>query len=295
MNQALVLSDTWRDEAMLFLARLGVTQSCFFACPIPEILFFEAENFRRELYHHLMRSKADSAMVVLPKSWATVEKMKDWPVAVYREEERSIVCAVIFADTWRQVEEVLRKFLNEKDQALPNSHLTCQYQPPYTNSLKLWMDAGGEEFHPGDFYHSEILSAISQMTGNWVYWGHGEGRRLRGYGHIETSDLLEYLPKSPLNATLWFTCSTLDETIPDNIALSWYLSGATTCLFASPKKVKTEENQRLSEAWLRIAKADQTATIASILLALSEDPSFKNKDVLGDYFLLGNPWVKAAV
>ena len=187
------------------------------------------------------------------------------------------------------------EFINDKTEVAPKTHLTCQYQPPYTAMLDLWSKAGAKEYHPGDYYKSEILTAISNMTGNWVYWGHGEANLLRGYGHLEKDELLAHVPPKPLNATLWFTCSTLDKHERENIALSWYRSGATKCLMASPNKINTQANQQLSEAWLSAVKSQPLACISEVVLKLIQEESEEITEVLSNYYLLGNPWVPAGL
>jgi hypothetical protein len=295
VNKAIVLPESWTEQAEFFIARLNKFQPCFFTIPTPSSAFLDSDHFLTNLYLLLDHFEAKSSLIVLPKSWAKVEKMKDWPALVCNEKNHPVVNSIFFADEWQEVEIMLKEFLDEKIDLNPKTHLTCQYQPPYTTMLKLWADAGAEEYHPGDYFKSEILVAISKMTGNWVYWGHGEGNLLRGYGHLKKSELLLHIPEKPLNATIWFTCSTLDNNVNDNIALSWYLNGATKCLLASPYNVKTEANKMLSEAWLTIAKSRKKNSIASIILKLLDEDSIELKESLANYYLLGNPWVIAGV
>ncbi|TXE04414.1 hypothetical protein [Algoriphagus aquimarinus] len=291
MNKAIVIPESWSIPAGFFIARLNKIQPRFFTISIPDAIYLDPEALLYKLYAALDYHAANSALVVLPHSWAQVNKIQDWPPIVCNEIFRPVINSIFFADDWEELKVELMGFLEDKINSTPKTHLTCQYQAPYTTMLKLWADAGAEDYHPGDFYKSEILTAISHMTGNWVYWGHGEANLLRGYGHLEKEDLLAHTPDKPLNATLWFTCSTLDHHKDENIALSWYRSGATKCLLASPHKINTEANQLLSSAWLVAAKSQRLTSIAAIVLKLMQEEAKEVTDVLKNYYLLGNPWV----
>ncbi|MFC5623855.1 hypothetical protein [Algoriphagus winogradskyi] len=295
MNKAIVIPESWSLPAGFLVARLNKFQPRFFTISIPDVLYLDSETFLNRLYAAVDQHAANSTLVVLPHSWAEVNKIQDWPPILCNEKFRPVVNSIFFADEWKELEDTLLDFLCYKTEASPKTHLTCQYQQPYTNMLNLWSEAGAEDFHPGDFYKSEILSAISTMTGNWVYWGHGEANLLRGYGHLGKEELLAHIPKKPLNATLWFTCSTLDYYGSENIALSWYRSGATKCLLASPNKINTEANQILSAAWLAASKDPPIASIAGIVLKLIKEESREITDVIRNYYLLGNPWVLAGI
>ncbi|WP_425638408.1 hypothetical protein ACPUEN_03255 [Algoriphagus yeomjeoni] len=295
MNKAIVIPESWSIPAGFFVARLNKFQPRFFTISIPDAVYLDSESFLTKLYAAVDQHAANSALVVLPHSWAKVNKMQDWPPIVCNEKFRPVVNSIFFADEWKELENALLDFLCDKIDLAPKTHLTCQYQQPYTKMLKLWSEAGAEDFHPGDFYKTEILSAISTMTGNWVYWGHGEANLLRGYGHLEKDELLAHIPAKPLNATLWFTCSTLEKHSTENIALSWYRSGATKCLLASPNKINTEANQMLSAAWLAASKSPPIASIAAVILKLIQEESKEITEVLRNYYLLGNPWVHAGI
>ena len=295
MNKAIVLPSTWSEQAEIFMARLNEIQPCFFSIAIPCGSYEDSPSFLKLQSKLLAQSGAQSALIVVPKSWAKVEFMKHWQTVICNESDDPVICSLFFADEWPEVETLLQEFLEEKVDKYPKTHLTCQYQPPYTAMLDLWSKAGAKEYHPGDYYKSEILTAISNMTGNWVYWGHGEANLLRGYGHLEKDELLAHVPPKPLNATLWFTCSTLDKHESENIALSWYRSGATKCLMASPNKINTQANQQLSEAWLSAVKSQPLACISEVVLKLIQEESEEITEVLSNYYLLGNPWVPAGL
>jgi len=293
VNKAIVIPESWSISSGFFVARLNKFQPRYFTIPIPDAIYLDPEAFLTKLYSKLDHHAANSALVVLPHSRAKVKNIQDWPPIICNQKFRPVVNSIFFADELEELEKVFIAFLEDKIDSAPKTHLTCQYQAPYTTTLKLWADAGAEDYHPGDFYKSEILTAISRMTGNWVYWGHGEANLLRGYGHLEKEELLAHVPNKPLNATLWFTCSTLDHHESENIALSWYRSGATKCLLASPNKINTEANQLLSAAWLAAAKSQKQSSIAEIVLKLMQEESQEVTEVLRKYYLLGNPWVLA--
>ena len=295
MNKAIVIPESWSIPAGFFVARLNKFQPRFFTISIPDALYLDSDAFLTNLYTSVDQHDANSTLVVLPHSWARFNKIQDWPTIVCNEKFRPVVNSIFFADKWKELENALLDFLCGKIDLSPKTHLTCQYQPPYTRMLNLWSAAGAENYHPGDYYKSEMLSAISTMTGNWVYWGHGEANLLRGYGHLAKDELLAHIPAKPLNATLWFTCSTLDKHETENIALSWYRSGATKCLLASPNKINTEANQLLSEAWLAASKSQQLRSIADVVLNLIQEESREITEAIRNYYLLGNPWVIAGI
>ena len=130
------------------------------------------------------------------------------------------------------------------------------------------------------------------MQGHWLYWGHADADKLHGYNHLSTEDILRNKPASPLQSTLWFSCSTLDTSKKSNIALNWYLNGATYCLLASMRPVNTIDNQRLSMAWLDTLRNSDVISIADIIqnILLLDQQTFE--PVLSSYRLLGLPWVK---
>ncbi|WP_339751666.1 hypothetical protein [Algoriphagus aquimarinus] len=293
MKRAIILPKYWYEEASLFIARLNALHPRYFLVPVAEI---GAEtNTYLPLVDELMgKNRATSAMFILPRSLASGDKIDLWPALVHNNSTGHWISSVFFADNWSEVEEGLQVLLSENSTKV-EANLTCQYQPVYTEMLAQWEQEGGKAYHPGDYFKDEILSAISQMKGNWLYWGHGEGDRLRGYGHLDIVDLLSNKYVSPLNATLWFTCSTLDRDYPENIALAWYQSGATKCILASPDKVNTEANFLLSQRWLEISKKKQDCTIASLILEISQCTSEQTGRALVQYYLLGIPWVSGSM
>jgi len=293
MKRAIILPQCWYKEASVFIARLNILRPRYFLIPLSES-GAEAKSNLPFLEEMMAANRATSAMFVIPKSFASGDKIDSWPDLIQHHSAGKWVCSVFFADRWAEVAEALEDFLNEVNTKI-ETHLTCQYQPVYAEMLKLWEQKGGKAYHPGDFFKEDILPAISQMKGDWVYWGHGEGDRLRGYGQLHVVDLLSNKCETPLNATLWFTCSTLDRDYPENIALAWYQSGATKCLLASPDKVNTEANQLLSQHWLGMAKENGGRTVASLILDILQHDSENLESVLNHYYLLGIPWVSGNI
>ena len=73
--------------------------------------------------------------------------------------------------------------------------------------------------------------------------------------------------------------------------MTWFLSGKTQILLASPFKVKTEENQLLGRQFLDSLIQKKNESIAEILLDLIETEDQSVRQVLNQYQLLGNPWI----
>ncbi len=293
MISAIILPDSWYEEASIFIAGLNSLRPRYFLITFPESPDFKSKSYLSSVGKLMASNQAFSAMHVVPKCFASGDKIDLWPSLIQSHSDMTWVSSLFFADSWEEVATALGDFSEEEEN--PDdfaTHLTCQYQPSYTDILSQWANEGRNTYHPGDFFKEDILSAISQMRGNWLYWGHGEGDKLRGYSHLHTVDLLAHKCSKQLNSTLWFTCCTLDRNYPENIALAWYLSGATKCIFASPEKVNTESNKLLSEVWLEIAKIDKEKTVSSVILdVLWKNPEVFEK-ILNQYFLLGIPWVK---
>lgn len=295
--RAIILPESWYEEATVFIERLNSLQPLYFIVPLSIDLGHDPTGYLPYVNKWMVKNLGTSAMVVLPKSFASGDKIDQWPSVLQSDGGQNWVSSLFFADSWGELECTLQGFLKDEDRQDDGgeTHLTCQYQPPYTAMLGQWEGGGRKSYHPGDYFKEDILPAISKMKGNWLYWGHGEGDRLRGYGHLHTADLLAHKNPVPLNTTLWFTCSTLDRDYPENIALSWYLSGATKCLLASPHKVSTEENQGMSQTWFELAKNSNGKTIASLILEIQGKDRGEFKKTLDQYFLLGIPWVSASL
>lgn len=274
-------------EASEGIARLNSIQPCYFLVGVeipsdPEVsaedLTFSLEDFQ---------SKA--AMMILPRSFAKSSCISSWPKLIQGNPQNPWICALFFADTWEEVERYLFDGLSGKTSV--DVHVSCQYQPPYTDMLELWAQAGAKPYHPGDYFKEDFLRELKKMSGIWAYWGHSEGDRIRGYGHITVDELLSNSPEKQLLLSLWFTCSTLDPEVEQNIGLSWFLTGKTQSLLASPFKVKTEENQLLGRQFLNSLVQKRHESLAEILLDLIETEDQSVRQVLNQYHLLGNPWV----
>ena len=115
---------------------------------------------------------------------------------------------------------------------------------------------------------------------------------MRGYGHIDQSDLLANKSLIPFNSTLWFTCSTLEEIDGNSLGLNWIFAKGTFSLLASPFKVKTSENQEFASAWLEIMLRNDEQSIAEIILELFLKDRGIYRSIISQYQLLGFPWVK---
>lgn len=236
--------------------------------------------------------KIQSVMWVLPNSFTHPSKANAWPRLLLKTNNFVSINAFVFADNLEELAFFLEKCSEDEAYHSNQIYATCQYEYPYTQTLSEWESAGAVALHPGDYYKADFLKEFREMHGTWVYFGHALEDRLRGYGHLLTNDLLENRPKSLLNASLWFTCSTLSGKETKSIGLSFFLSGATKCLLASSEAIQTDSNQRLAANWLEVARGDDNATLATLVRELALGTSVRN--TLNQYFLLGNPWVNAS-
>lgn len=275
------------DQAAEGIARLNSIQPCYFLVgveiPSDPVALTEVLTFSLEDY----RGKA--AMMILPRSFAQSSSIPFWPKLIQESTQNPWICALFFADSWEEIERYLFDEHSRKESA--DVHVSCQYQPPYTDMLELWAQAGAKPYHPGDYFKEDFLLELKKMSGIWAYWGHSEGDRIRGYGHVTVDELLSNCPENQLLLSLWFTCSTLDPEVEQNIGLSWFLSGKTQSLLASPFKVKTEENQFLGRQFLNSLVQKRHESLVDILLDLIEREDRSVRQVLNQYHLLGNPWV----
>ncbi|MGB3081223.1 MAG: hypothetical protein WBB31_19225, partial [Saprospiraceae bacterium] len=183
-ERVIVIPDIWKTEAGIDIARLSRIQ------PGYSFLFMPALNVKSKkqlslMYQQLLREiKVSSALFILPKCFATGINVRYWPDLVYDFAHGVTVTSVHFADKWSECLKFVDTCMNEHEYTTERYHATCQYQHPYTDSLKLWVEAGAHNLHPGDYSRDEFLSALKSMQGHWMYWGHADGRRLRGYHHV---------------------------------------------------------------------------------------------------------------
>jgi len=285
----LVIPTDWKEEASQTLARLNRIQFCYFFIVQSEL---ESSKLMLESLSILLnRYQADSCLWIIPFEDGKSLEVKQWPSLISSYEKRSWVNGFFPARNWVEVANRLIEFENS-NLKIPNIiNVTCQYEFVYTNLLDDWEREGARSIHPGDYFKSDFLDEFSKFTGNWVYFGHAEGDRLRGYGHLEINDLIKHHPPRSLNLTLWFTCSTLDPNVDPSIGICWFMSGATFALLASAFKISTYSNQLLSKAWIMASKSCKSTSIASVILQIyHSEPDLYTK-VLSQYSLLGFPWV----
>ncbi|WP_111670070.1 C25 family cysteine peptidase [Algoriphagus litoralis] len=286
-KRGLIIPFMWMDQADEGIARLNSIQPCYFLVgfkqPEEPRLIQEAMNLLEEDCSGL------ATMMILPRSFAQSSHISFWPKLIQAKPQNAWICALFFADTWEEVEHYLQNEPSKNESA--DVHVSCQYQPPYTDMLELWAQAGAKPYHPGDYFKEDFLQELKKMSGIWAYWGHSEGDRIRGYGHVTVDELLSNSPEKQLLLSLWFTCSTLDPEVEQTIGLAWFLSGKTQSLLASPFKVKTEENQLLGRQFLNSLAQKRHESLAEIILDLISTEDQSVSQVLNQYHLLGNPWV----
>ncbi|MEP4376800.1 MAG: hypothetical protein ABJ333_17250, partial [Algoriphagus sp.] len=208
--RAVILPEDWYKEATIFTERLNSIQPLYFCIPYTEDSLIDLKEFVTHLHKTLAKRDVSSAMLILPNYFASGDRIDLWPNMIQTNSTFRWILSIYFSDSWLQVEEELARLdLESNENLLNETHLTCQYQPAYTKLLLLGEGRNCQTYHPGDYFKLDILPIISKMEGNWVYWGHGEGDKLRGYDQLHTSDLLNFHSGNCLNFTLWFTCSTL--------------------------------------------------------------------------------------
>lgn len=288
----IVIPATWTRKASAQIAQWNEQGPSYALMPVPGYELLSKASLRNEIVKKLRNSNVRTAVVVLPKSYATGINVKYWPGMLLSNKSGILITSVLFADKWTECSEMINAWAGFPSLATQTHNATCQYQPPYTDMLEQWNKKGAVSFHPGDYYKEELLGELTKMQGHWLYWGHADSKKLHGYHHLQAGDILKHRPASPLQSTLWFSCSTLDSRKKSNIALDWYLTGATYCLLASRQPVDTIDNQRLSMAWLELLQTPGVTSIADILENIANQDQQSFHPVLSGYHLLGLPWVK---
>jgi hypothetical protein len=286
-NRAIFLPQAWLENASLILARLNDGQSCHLLLPLQSFLEIGETNplkFDQDL-------NIQSALVVFPKSYQNSEFRCHWPSWIQSIQDTNFVCGFMFLD---RMEEFLECMRHTPVCKFPDSFIgTCQYQPPYTLQLDDWEQRGIQSLHPGDYFKNELLAQLTLQGAVWMYWGHGDWYRLRGYGHIDRDDLSELRREKSFAATLWFACSTFDFSLGTPLAWEWYQQGKTKCLLCSPEKVSTQANQLFASQLLQeIIESTQEQSIAELLRRTFESKKEGLNSVQDAYYLLGNPWVR---
>ncbi|MBN7816151.1 hypothetical protein [Algoriphagus pacificus] len=294
MNYAIIIPESWLDDLMKSKAGwINFPSSCFFI--YHQELDLTRLKANPSIKLQLSENNIAAVLWILPRKFSDKKHQKKWPKLIQKSKSQVFVNSLIFADSWNDCSILFEQYFNSVDKYYNRTSVSCQYEPAYTTLLGDWDKSGALSFHPGDFFKEEFLEEIKRMSGNWVYFGHGEGDRLRGYGHLEKLELLQNGPSKPLNSTLWFTCSTLQEKKGSSLAFSWFSENNTFCLLASAHKVKTVENQAISSSWLDVILNEKELTIADILLKIySKAPDFFSP-ILNQYQLLGFPWVKMGI
>jgi len=193
--------------------------------------------------------------------------------------------------------------------SLNRTILTSQYSRPHVDHLETWPTAHNSTtipLHPGDLDKDDLLKAMgnNRDATTWMYWGHGETDRLRGYGHLTREDLDELASlRPPFALTLWISCNTLGSNEPnDSIAWQWYASGATNTLLAAHEPVLTELNEAFTRALSEALSQAPSETLSQtpsqscihwrlsdwLFAALMHLPESERTAISEHYRLLGN-------
>jgi len=291
-SRAFVIPESWAKKASTQINLLNDVESFYSILPISNYETQPKARLRNLIKKSLRTCDANNAVVVLPKSYATGVNVKYWPDMFIFKKSEILITSVLFADTWSECSEIINSWAGSNFSENQKHNATCQYQPPYTDTLDKWNKKGAQSFHPGDYFKHEFLQELKKMQGHWLYWGHADSEKLHGFNHLTSAEILNHQPESPLYSTLWFSCSTLGINKKSNIALDWYLNGATYCLFASMKPVNTTDNQLLGLRWLDLCQQPNVNSIADILQNLLKQDQQPFRQVLSNYRLLGFPWVR---
>lgn len=224
------------------------------------------------------------AVLVLPSDFGDTGY---WPPLMLN----GTVISICFAD---EPEQVLRTLSLDNRARLP-VNLTAQNAFVYTDALAEWYRQCGTEWHPGDYQRSEFLRELAVMQGHWLYWGHGEADRLRGYQGIVVADLLSHRPVTPFQSTVWLSCNTLRAEPGGELSIGqhWYQSGATRVLFAALGEVKTRVNRLISQLMLDCLMRERHSCFYALVTALQAASRYDRElaEGLRQYRLLGNPMV----
>ncbi len=283
--RAIFLPQAWLENASLVLARLDNGQSCHLLFPLESYL-----DSGERYFSSLPMDQIHSALLVFPFKYQNPSYQHLWPKWIQSRETGFFCCAFIFSGS---LDDFLTDFEKQPICKFPDSFMgTCQYEPPYTDQLDSWEMNGVRAFHPGDYYKNEVMEILADQGEVWLYWGHGDWDRLRGYGHLEKKDLQALKRKKPFAMTLWFSCSTLDFTHGFPIAWEWYQQGKTKSLFCSSDKISTQANQLFASQLLqKIIECKHEQNIAELLLWSFEAKKEELNPVQESYYLLGNPWI----
>lgn len=248
----------------------------------------------------------DTAVLVLPLQYAQSKYSALWPQPVLQWLEgctnRMVILSTVFADCPTACLEALT--LRPYDRGLLRWHVTAQYAPVYIDTLNAWQAAGAHAFHPGDYFKPDLIEAMGDWSGHWLYVGHAEVDRLRGYQHVLASDL-EGIPKRGLlDTTLWISCNTLAHKAGvQSLGLAWYLSGATRLFLGAVAPTDTLQNQHFCrlclQAILQMETSNKTHAFADVLRCVFSNPErsgtemacFNSSPYNQNYRMLGNPWV----
>lgn len=253
----------------------------------------------------------DTAVLVLPSEYAQSRFSPLWPQPALRWVEggvdRIVLLSTVFADCPASCLQALA--LEAPQQGLLPWNVTAQYAPAYIETLHAWQAAGARVFHPGDYFKAELLEAMDNWRGHWIYLGHAEVDRLRGYEHVFASDLQSISRAGLLESTLWLSCNTLAyKPGIQALGLTWYLSGASRLFIGAVAPTSTSDNQHFCRLCLQgllhteaSKKASNTThTFSDVLrwvFSNLECPSTQSSTTKLSQFnqhyrILGNPWVR---
>ncbi|MDH4396541.1 MAG: hypothetical protein QE278_12755 [Limnobacter sp.] len=321
-RRAVICPLDWADAIRGFsMGGISKSASSMKVIPRPELhtLEYVLHSADKVLCDSGALDDVDSAVLVLPLEYAEPIYSSMWPQPVLQVGEgntaRTVVLSTVFADSpdacLKALEYQPKPFQPKPslpkltgNAGLMRWNVTAQYGPMYVDTLNAWEAAGANVFHPGDYFKPDLLEALANMTGHWVYVGHAEVDRLRGYQHIVASDLTRILKRGPLDSTLWLTCNTLAHRADVlSLGMVWYLSGAVRLFLGAVGPTDTLENQHFCKLWLHALlafKANKAAhTLADVVRQVFSSVGWVGVNGAGraplklgqHYRMLGNPWV----
>jgi len=251
----------------------------------PAIGEADSEQLHKMIIELLQQeSSLGQAILVLPESWRNSNTVDRWPPLLYKHSKGILLLAIAFEGDLPR----WKKFPTNTDET-KTCNVSCQYEAPYTDLLESWSRAGATTFHPGDYYRDEMLFQLKNMKGTWFYFGHASSRELYAYPKFNGRVLTTHIPENPLDLVAWFSCSTLQKSARENLALSYYNSGATHCLMAAIDKAPTADNAMLVRELLAEFKKPDQRSLATALLAIARRSDFLMDFINRYYRILGNP------
>lgn len=283
--KALIVPENWKNELWEKFQKTGAKNS-FLLQTIPPPSNHKAIAISKLLFQIHQQHQVHCFLLLLPKSYCHHARL---PKFIYHHQGVFLFLSIQFTATPREWFSEFSKATVPTSHTHKKIHLSCQYQIPYTQIFEFAQLKSGEHFHPGDYFKGDFLNALAKMHGTWIYWGHADLEKLRGYEELYEKDLITALKNKKLQGCIWMGCKTL-SLHPNSIALNFHLAQKSKFILASKKEIQSSDNEHLCKALLQNIQKSTNSGIINILQSmLTQDPE-NIYPVLKNYQLLGNPW-----